>query len=265
MLWENMSDEQRNNLFYYEKYLEISSPSDIEKKNLLRISKYCLKNDLCVTELPNPVVFDIEYQEMATKLRPEEFRKKYHDYLFVDGNGETFDAFAFVEKNNVNIIKEAEVHIELLDEYEKYYKLFLIVKYKGEETRGNLNTMESYKNTLHRTFTVSDERKSSVENSVLGKTLKDEQRKADSVILRSPNIISYYNSYTERNNLYKKDNIDNKSFKEKCVYLAEESNLPAHMGELLLSEIKLGDKTCPEIVNRAVKIGLLGNEFWIDN
>ena len=53
-------------------------------------------------------------------------------------------------------------------------------------------------------------------------------------------------------------------YKKQCAYLAKKAGLPEYMGELLVSEIKKGDKSNPEIVNRAVNIGLLDKSFYID-
>ena len=56
---------------------------------------------------------------------------------------------------------------------------------------------------------------------------------------------------------------EQRAFKEKCVYLAEENGLPPYMGELMVSEIKLGDKSCPVIINMAVNLGLVPHDLYV--
>jgi hypothetical protein len=58
---------------------------------------------------------------------------------------------------------------------------------------------------------------------------------------------------------------NSKDFLKKCKYLADECGLPEYMGELILSEIKNGDKTMPNVINKAVNIGLLPVEYYISN
>lgn len=60
------------------------------------------------------------------------------------------------------------------------------------------------------------------------------------------------------------DRTNTKEYSQKCTYLAEQCDLPEYMGELILSEIKNGDKSMPHVVNTAVNIGLLPIEYYIE-
>ena len=51
--WNDMTDDEKRKLIVYEKYLKRDMLTDLEKQESLSLTKYCIENDLCVTEIPN--------------------------------------------------------------------------------------------------------------------------------------------------------------------------------------------------------------------
>ena len=54
--WEVMTDFEQKRLVIYSKYLLSESLNDDEQQESYDLTKYCVMNDLCVSEIPSEMV-----------------------------------------------------------------------------------------------------------------------------------------------------------------------------------------------------------------
>lgn len=263
--WNEMNKEQKTNIVYYSKYLNIETLTNVQKKTLKRIHRFCLKHDLCVTEIPVETLFDDIYKTMAVEMHPDKFNILYDDYYFIDEMGASVDVKSFISEHNKTILEYDESGCEVFNDNERYYKLFLRIKYCNKVTPNNLLTLETYQAMLHKSFSIEEKiRPREIEWGTIGKVLTNDQRIIDFNILKSPDIISAYRGHAVRNNLFRSDDSLLKTQKDKLDYLAKSIDKPSHFGGLILSELKAGDRSMPALVNRAVNIGLLDSSYYIE-
>jgi hypothetical protein len=50
--WKDLSTPDKRKLLVYETYLKIENPTDDEKTESCKLTKYCLLNDLDISQIP---------------------------------------------------------------------------------------------------------------------------------------------------------------------------------------------------------------------
>ena len=100
--WDEMNDVEKRKLLTYEKYLKLESSTVLATEERLELTKYCVINDLCVTEIPELTFFDITYQIMARHMDSQTFDALEIGKTFVDENNNIVDVDKFRHSRNEN-------------------------------------------------------------------------------------------------------------------------------------------------------------------
>lgn len=91
MKWQQMNKEQKSRLMAYGDLLSVKNLNEDDKEDLMALAEYCLKNDLCVTAIPEKVLFTEQIKKELLNVGLTGFEAYYGNFLFVDKNGQMVD------------------------------------------------------------------------------------------------------------------------------------------------------------------------------
>lgn len=88
--WNQMTEKEKVKLNTYRKYLLIENPNDDQEAQSLALTEFCLMNDLCVSEIPQRLLYDEIYQKIHLA-SPESFKNLYGGIVWVNENNEEIE------------------------------------------------------------------------------------------------------------------------------------------------------------------------------
>ena len=84
--WIELNQKEKRKLLAYEKALRENSDE------ALVLTKYCIENDLCVSQIPQKKLYDDTYRKLHLAC-PITFADMYSDIIFIDRDGNILEIF----------------------------------------------------------------------------------------------------------------------------------------------------------------------------
>ena len=86
--FNQMNQLEKLNLIAYGRLLEAVNLTEDQKARLLKLSRFCTENDLCVTEIPHHANWNDNIQQKLFKMGPDWFEYYYRGFYFTNSEGQ---------------------------------------------------------------------------------------------------------------------------------------------------------------------------------